>query len=162
MRISWKRGCAKAKTSTVHRPRTRSSIKSLGVVIGALLLVFQHAFPDREQLQHTALPPLCYPSASKLATVLSSKKYEQLNFKIELFSTRVSSTAMFSPPSVLTRARLSKQTGVAIVWCYCDVFNNSQMLTVNADLIREATRKIFPIYQNNFGVPLATMANNKC
>ena len=47
------------QASTVHRPG--SSIKSL--VVGALM--FQHAFPDREELQHTALPPLRHPSASK-------------------------------------------------------------------------------------------------
>ena len=71
----------KAKASTVHRPR--SNIKSL--VIGPL--VFQHEFPDREELQHTSLPPLCHPSASKLASILSSKRCDPLKLKVELFPT---------------------------------------------------------------------------
>ena len=108
----------KAKASTVHRPRPRSSIRSL--VIGGLPLVFQHAFPDQEKIQHTALPPLCHPSASKLATVLSIKKYEQLKLKVELFRN------VLAPPPSLRHVLSTERPNTSVLkqanWtCYCMV-----------------------------------------
>ena len=80
-----------------ERFRPRTGIKYL--VVGALLLVFQHI----------ALPPLCHPSALKLVTALSQIIYI---CKVELFfnmcQLHYHPFAMFPLVSASTQARFSK------------------------------------------------------
>ena len=100
--------------------------------------------------------------SSKLAFVLFGIKCNQL-WTAELFSSHACVSSLYHVPSLSapTRARLSRQTGLAVVSSLMSAWWRSkcwpqcwpEVLTENADCKREATGKIFPVYRNIFGVP---------